>query len=469
MQRGPVGVRQLLRTSAFHLALIYACMFVVSVLVLFGILYWATIGSVSRQIDATIATEIDGLAEQYERRGLNGLVDVLNERVTRTGENKAIYLLADARLQPIAGNLRTWPSTSLTTDGQIEFDTVIRDGETTRYRANILSVGRNYRLLVGRDVREITTISTVFRRSAIWGVAVVLLLAIAGGIIVGLSSQRRIALINRTARSIMDGDLSERVPILGGRDEYDDLATTINQMLSQIEVLLENVRHVGDGVAHDLRTPLTRLRTRLESLLAKGSADAHELGDCLAEADSLLTTFTAILRIARLESGSYRVAFERTDITALTRDVAELYEAVAEERGIEFECEPGAPAWADVDRELIAQAVTNLIDNALKYCGVPGRVRLSVSTEAGTVCLRVSDNGGGIPAADRERVSNRFVRLEAARGQPGNGLGLSLVKAVAIQHGGRLVLGDNDPGLVATLELPGSNTNPATGDDSAAE
>jgi signal transduction histidine kinase len=454
MQRGPVNVRQLLRTSAFHLALIYASIFLVSVLVLFGILYWSTIGSVSRQIDATIATEIGGLAEQYERRGLNGLVDVLNERVARSGEYKAIYLLADSRLQPIAGNLRKWPSGPVAEEGQIEFDTVVRDGETTRYRANILYVGLNYRLLVGRDVRELTAISIVFRRAAVWGIAVVLLLAIFGSILVGLSSQRRIALINRTARRIMSGDLSERVPILGASDEYDDLATNINEMLSQIEILLENVRHVGDGIAHDLRTPLTRLRTRLEALAAKGSADADDLSDCLAEADSLLATFTAILRIARLESGSYRAAFERSDVAALALDVGELYEAVAEERNITLDREVSEPAGADVDRELIAQALTNLIDNALKYCGAPGQVRLRVEADARTVRIIVSDNGSGIPAADRDRVTNRFVRLETARDRPGNGLGLSLVKAVANHHGGRLIFGDNAPGLVATLELP---------------
>jgi signal transduction histidine kinase len=212
-------------------------------------------------------------------------------------------------------------------------------------------------------------------------------------------------------------------------------------------------------VAHDLRTPLTRLRTRLEALTAKGTANASELGDCLAEADSLLATFTAILRIARLESRAWQSAFERTDLAKLARDVGELYEAVAEDRGIHFDCALSEPAWAMADRELIAQALTNLLDNALKYCGEPGHVALRVETNAEHIRLLVSDNGGGIPATDRERVTNRFVRLETARDRPGNGLGLPLVKAVAEQHRGALMLRDNHPGLLAILEIPRNSDN----------
>jgi signal transduction histidine kinase len=432
----------------------YAAIFMVSVLVLFGILYWATIGSVSRQIDATIQSEILGLAEQYERGGLNGLADVLNERVARTTDYHAIYLFVDSRLVPVAGNLRKWPSAKPDADSQIEFDTVIRDDDTRRYRASILSVGRTYRLLVGRDVHELTQISTVFRRAAFWGIAVMFLLSVAGGAFVSLSAQRRIALINRTARRIIGGDLSERVPITGGRDEYDDLAVNINEMLSQIEILLANVRHVGDSVAHDLKTPLTRLRNRLESLSHSDASMSAELQRCIDESDHLLATFNALLRIARIESGAYRTGFSTFEIMDIVSGVCDLYHAAAEEKDIALTVTRNSPAQIYGDRELLTQALANLLDNAVKYTPRGGKVSIDVIEQKNDLVLAVSDTGPGVPADDHLRIQQRFIRLDEARSAPGNGLGLALVKAVADQHGGQLRIEDLDPGLRVAIVVP---------------
>ena len=441
------------RTSAFQLAVIYAGLFAASVALIFAFIYWSTVGYLERQTTATIEAEIQGLAEQFNRRGLRGLIDIVAQRVRRDTDGRSVYLFADNNLRPLAGNLRRWPSGLNRSGGWVNF--IREDGERrVAVQARVLAVTPELTLLVGRDIRELQNIRQLFQRTATIGIVATLMLALLGGILVGISSQRRVAEINRLTRRIVAGDLSERIPSAGGTDEYDELVENLNAMFDQIATLLESIRHVGDGVAHDLRTPLTRLRTRLETLTSQGTASAAELADCLGEADSLLHTFTAILRIARLESGGYRSAFARTDIARLATDVAELYQAVADDRGITLECRAIEPVWAMADRELIAQALTNLLDNALKYSDDGGRVELSVEKTPESIRVRVSDDGPGIPAADRNRVTDRFVRLELARDRPGNGLGLPLVKAVAEQHKGRFTLDDHRPGLVATLELP---------------
>ncbi len=446
--------RMLLRTSAFQLAISYATVFLVSVLVLFGVLYWATIGGVSRQIDATIESEIRGLAEQYERRGVNGLVDVLNERARRSTDYGAIYLFADERGTPITGNLRRWPSVAANTDGKIEFETSLGDNTAVRYRASVLSVDRRYRLLVGRDLRELTQLNSVFERSAVWGIGFVLLLAIVGGVLMSVSAQRRVAVINRTARRIMSGDLSERVPISGARDEYDDLATNINSMLSQIEILLENVRHVGDSIAHDLKTPLTRLRNRLETLAGSSTAIPGEIEKCVADSDQLLATFNALLRIARIESGAYRAEFADVDLGEIVDGVCDLYRAAADEKDISLTITTIADTRMFGDRELLTQAFANVLDNALKYTPHNGEIRIVIDAYHGGLDLVVSDSGKGVPIEDHDRIQQRFVRLDSARSEPGNGLGLSLVKAVVEQHQGELMLANLEPGLQIRLRLP---------------
>jgi len=448
-----VRLPRVMKTSAFQLALVHAGLFAASVVIIFAFIYWSTIGYLERQTTATIEADIQGLAEQFGRRGLRGLIDVVAERVNRDDEGRSVYLFADSNLRPLAGNLDRWPPGLSPSGGWVDF----RRGQgehSVLIRARVLAVTPQLTLLVGRDIRELENIRRVFEETVSVGIGATLILALLGGTVLGMSSRHRIAEINRITRRIVAGDLTERIPRRGGNDENDDLIANLNSMFDQINMLLENMRHVGDSVAHDLRTPLTRLRYRLEALTLKGSASAAELSECLDEADRLLATFTATLRIARLESGAYRSAFDRTDVAELVRDLAELYEAVAEERGVELVCEIGDPVYAMVDRELVAQALTNLIDNAFKYCGDPGRVELRVESTDDVVRIRVCDNGPGIPENDRDRVTDRFVRLEAARGKPGNGLGLTLVRAVADQHGGKLVLGDNGPGLQATLQLP---------------
>jgi len=444
---------RLFRTNVFRLTLAYMALFALSVGALSAFVYSATLGYLDTQTNAIIEAEINGLRETYERSGLGGLRDVIQERSARDyeQERRSFYLLVDPIGAPVAGNLQAWPIGANDALGQwVDF---VQRGSDTPVRALLLQVGA-YRLLVGRDIREVTAIKQVLRSASIYGISLTLALALVGGLLLAISAERRLAEINRTTRQIMAGDLSRRAPLKGSDDEHDELAQNINTMLDQIENLLEGMRHVGDSVAHDLRGPITRLRNRLETVAAAEKPSRDDLADCVAQLDQVLATFNALLRIARVESGAYRSAFTTVDLKPIVQDVCELYQAAAEERHVTLR--GGAAESVEVfgDRELLAQVLTNLVDNAVKYTPPGGVVRIELARSGDRAQVRVADSGSGIPLEDRSRVLQRFTRLDRARSQPGNGLGLALVNAVTLQHHGRLSLGDNGPGLVVTVELP---------------
>ena len=448
-------LRTLLHTSVLQLTLVYVALFGASVLALFGFIYWSTLGFFEQQTNETIQVEIDGLREQYERRGASGLADIIDERVRRDDENRSVYLLADAIGRPLAGNVPYWPQELDALTGRwIDFEKPGDNGVSTPVRAALIRIGPGLRLLVGRDIRELVQIRRLFARASIYGFTLTMALAIAGGVLMALSARRRLADLNRTTRQIMAGDLSRRAPIRGSGDEHDELAANINAMLDQIQSLLEGMRHVGDSVAHDLRGPLTRLLNRLETVAAAERPRREDLVECVEQVQHVLDTFNALLRIARVESGAHRSAFAALDLERIVRDVCELYQAAADERKVELLCEVRAGVEVFGDRELLAQALTNLLDNAVKYTPTGGRVVVTLDRTDDRARIRVADSGPGVPVADRERVLQRFTRLDQARSQPGNGLGLALVNAVTTQHHGRLSLGDNSPGLVVTIEIP---------------
>jgi signal transduction histidine kinase len=454
-----VNVRLLLRTSTFQLSMRYMLLFTISVLVLFGVLYWSTVGSLYREINATIDAEISGLAEQYERQGLRGLIDVVAKRVQRQQDERSIYLFADSSLQLLAGNMDHWPQDLLATGRWFEFNKVTANGGNVPVRAKVLSVGRNLRLLVGREIHELAELKRVFKRAAILGIGAVLLVAFTGGLLISIAAERRVSAINRTARQIIEGDLSQRIPLIGSRDEYDSLAININAMLDQIEALLSGIRHVGDSIAHDLKTPLTRLRNKLEELSVDGSHDSTQqigLNECIEESDRLLATFNALLRIARIESGAYRSAFRTIDLAEIARDAFDLYQPAAEEKQITLACHCDDTEPLFGDRELLAQAIVNLLDNSIKYVPVGGHVELAIRSESDHVRLTIADSGPGIAEDEITNVERRFVRLDQARSESGNGLGLTLVRAVVEQHRGRMIVENMDPGLRVSLELPRS-------------
>ena len=349
--------------------------------------------------------------------------------------------------------LPSWP-TGADGDPDGQWVDFVQSDSDTPVRALLLRIGPGFRLLVGRDIREITAIRQVLRNASFYGITLTLALALVGGVLLAVSAERRLAEINRTTRQIMAGDLSRRAPLRGSDDEHDELAQNINSMLDQIENLLAGMRHVGDSVAHDLRGPITRLRNRLETVAAAENPSREDLAECVAQLDQVLATFNALLRIARVESGAYRSAFTTVDLAPIVRDVCELYQAAAEERHVTLSADTGKSVEVHGDRELLAQVLTNLVDNAVKYTPEGGNVRIELARNGDTARLSVADSGPGIAPEDRSRVLQRFTRLDRARSKPGNGLGLALVNAVTLQHHGRLTLGDNGPGLVVTVELP---------------
>jgi signal transduction histidine kinase len=449
--RAPV----ILRSTAFRVALLYAVVFGASVLVLLAFLYWSTAGYMARQADATIAAEIEGLAEQYRREGLERLTRVIAERIRRDPQGRSVYLFADANLNALAGNLDRWPDAIPDADGWIEFPL---DTENTRgyARARRFVLERRLRLLVGRDVQELHDVESLIVAALSWGLALTLALAIAGGMATSRAILRRLDTINATSREIMAGDLGRRVPVSSRGDDFDELASNLNRMLDEIESLLASIKQVSDNVAHDLRTPLTRLRQRLEAvqLAAHEGSDNEQLAAAAIEdTDQLLAAFSALLRIARLESGRVDAPMVPVDLSALATDAYELYEANAQANHVHLRQRYTTGAWVVADRDLLFQALCNLLDNALKFTPRDGAVSIEVERRQACVAMRIVDNGPGIPDNLRDKVLTRFFRGDASRSTPGHGLGLSLVAAVAKHHDADITLFDNAPGLTVQLEF----------------
>ncbi|MGE0485561.1 MAG: sensor histidine kinase [Gammaproteobacteria bacterium] len=448
-------VGALLRTTTLQLTLSYVVLFGVSVSVLTLFFYWSTIGVVVRETDATLKSEITGLAEQYIEHGLDRLLNVIAHRIRTDETGDMLYLFATPDNRPLAGNLTTWPAVEPDAEGWIEFVHTRADGRTVPARARVYLLRDGLHLLVGRNIAQIHQLKAVFNRALLIGVGLVLVLAAFGGLFLSSRVLNRIAAFTGVTAEIVDGRLDRRVATRGTGDEFDVLAQQINVMLDRLESLVGTVRHVSDNIAHDLRTPLTRLRNRIEMAARAAPADLRgELELSVEDADQLLATFSALLRIARIESGSYDAEFATVALDRLVDDALELYQGVAEARGIRLaaDCEPGSAV--DGDRNLLFQAIANLLDNALKFAPDGSTVNVGVHSEPGAVRVRVADAGPGIPASERERVTQRFARLDQSRSLPGAGLGLSLVKAVAELHQGTLDFSDNAPGLRVSLRLP---------------
>lgn len=449
-------IARLLRSSTFRLAVLYMALFGASVAVLLVFIYWSTAGYMALQTDDTIEAEVTGLAERYGISGLDGLIRSIDERISRKPNGDAVYLLTDDQLTPLIGNLDRWPRVTKDSDGWLNFnleqETVA--GEVThRARARPFTLRGGYRLLVGRDMHELDATRTLIVRAIAWGLAITVMMALAGGIMLSRSTMRRLEAINETSRRIMRGDLTRRIPTRSTDDDFDQLADNLNGMLDTIEQLMEDVRRVTDNVAHDLRTPLTRLRHRLEELQSDGSLDKSTVEAALADADGLLATFNALLRIASIESGRRRAAFENIALDDVVRDVTELYEPLAEEKMQKLDVTASENVHVRGDRDLLFQAFANLLDNAIKYTPQGGDIRVSLEDGAAGPRIRIIDSGPGIPEQSREQVFKRFFRLEESRHTPGNGLGLSLVEAVARLHQASIQL-DGQAGLDVSLAFP---------------
>lgn len=449
------AVRPLLESATFRVALLYMALFALSVAALLGFIHYATAGYLARQTDAAIAREVAELANQYRAGGVVALAREITNKSTANIGGRSVYLLVDEEMEPIAGNLNRWPDElDPSTEGWLGLSLTGPRGETLPARARVFQPGGKLHLLIGRNVAEQRAFRNLIVGATGWGLVLSLVLAVVGGLLMSRTITRRLERINRTAQEVMAGDLDRRIPQSGADDEFERLTRNLNRMLDQIQYLMDSVRQVSDNIAHDLRTPLTRLRWRLEQLAdVTESERAESIEQAVAEADGLLNTFQALLRIAEAEAGN-RERFARLDVSALVRDVGELYEPVADDGEQSLAIDADGPLYVTGDRDLLFQALTNLVDNAVRHASCAGTIRLGAERRNGHVELVVADSGPGIPADQREAVLQRFVRLETSRGSPGSGLGLSLVNAVARLHGGEVVLEDNGPGLRVRLRLP---------------
>jgi signal transduction histidine kinase len=447
---------RILPSTSLRLALGYAVLFVLSSLALVGFLWWQTADYLDREINAVIIADTRAIADRMRDFGLSGAIATINERISRSADEHTIYLLTDPDLNPIAGNLDAWPIEVGRPPGWYQVELVRGDKS---YATRVLNVGltRNFHLLVGRDVQERVLVRGLIVRGLAWAGLIAVLLAVLGGLLVRRSMLHRVEAINRTTRAIVRGDLSQRVPSRDSSDEFDQLAKTINSMLGQIQILVEGVRNTTNAIAHDLRTPLAELRSRLEGVL-RGSREERLSGDlteAISDVDRLIGIFNALLRLAELDSGVQRSAFHQVDLAAVVSEVADLYDPLAEEKAQSLDVDVAEHPTVIGDSLLIAQAVGNLVDNAVKYTPQHGAITVRLATRSdGQVAITVSDSGPGISQAERERTVERFYRGDASRGTPGVGLGLSLVSAVARLHNGTLEFADNHPGLIAALVLP---------------
>ncbi|APH55927.1 Two component system histidine kinase [Granulibacter bethesdensis] len=445
----------LVPSASVRFAMLYAGLFAISALALAVFLWWTTAGLLNRQTETAILTDAQGLAERWNDGGLPALVQGIQERLSENLDDDAIYLLTDPEQRRIAGNLAHWPSQMNTTNTWFELS-IQRAGTKSLARIRRFDLPSGFHLLIGRDVQARARLRDLLTGSLVWAMVVVVALSIAGALVVRGLFRRSLADISSVAAAIGAGNLTRRVKLSGRGDEFDRLAETVNDMLDRIGRLMEGVKQVSNAIAHDLRTPIARVRARLEDALTYSEEDtklAAAVERAIADLDGVTAIFQGLLRIAEIESGARRSAFATTDLQPILADLCELYEPLAEEKNLlfVFDCPNPLPIFGD--RSLLQQALANMLDNAIKFLPTGGTLHLSGWRNGADIFALVADNGPGIPEADRNRATERFFRGETARSTPGSGLGLALVQAVAQLHGGVLRLEDNNPGLRAVLIL----------------
>jgi signal transduction histidine kinase len=446
---------ELLRSAPFRVAAYYAALFAPSVVVLFAVVLWASTAQLTGQLRATVQQEAEGLQALDRAEGLDSLRREVLERIQSARKGETFYLLLDANGGKLAGNVpmpRPVPGwQEVRADGP-------EAGRHSEGKALLLGTRITDGLLfVGRSSQPVDELREVLFIGLGWGVALAVLLALVGGVAMSRSALRRVEAGLAAAEEITQGNLSRRLPVAGTHDEIDRLADVINRMLDRIQDLMESLRQVTNDVAHEMRTPLGRLRQRLESARDRGrGADDYRaaLERAITDVDGILETFSALLRIAQVESGVRRSRFASFDLSALAGGIVETFDAVAEsrEQRIDADIVPGVVVHGD--RELITQALANVVENAIRHTPAGSRIQLALAKSGEGPVLTVADTGPGIPAEEHEKVLRRFYRTEQSRTTPGSGLGLALVKAVMDLHGGRVVLADNAPGLRVALRFP---------------
>jgi signal transduction histidine kinase len=463
---------KLFRATAFRLALAILLLSAVGSGIVVTAIAWQVVSVVDREIAQTVDVEAKGLIDTFNTAGLNALGAIIEARKREPGA--ALYLLTSPIGEPLAGNVEQIPEEVLLHPGfvPIVYRASQKGGRSRQALVGVYVLPGGFRLLIGHDLGDRARIGAVMLRALAVSLIFFAALGALGALFVARRVLQRIDDMNTSAHGIMAGDLSRRLPVSGSGDELDRLAEGLNEMLGRIAELMAGLREVSDNIAHDLRTPLTRLRNHAEAALAfDGDAASYRvaLEKTIEESDALIKIFNALLLIARAEAGGDVGPLQVFDVGEAARSVAELYEPIAEEEGVALSVRVAEPLTVRGNRELIGQAIANLVDNALKY-GAPNRVGDGVGAKpdvviaaeriGGSVVLTIADRGSGIALADRARVLGRFVRLEGSRSRPGSGLGLSLAAAVARMHGGSVELEDNEPGLRVRLTLPATDPLP---------
>ncbi|MCU0946548.1 MAG: ATP-binding protein [Rubritepida sp.] len=451
---------RLLQSAAFRIALLFMGVFSVAAGFLVAVLWWATAGALDRQTIAAIRADTAALIERHRDGGTRGLQEAIGDRLALDASAETIYLLVDAQGRKLAGNLDAWPR-PIGEEGPWFRIRIEQDGAIAEARVHRRDLP-GLRLLVGRDESERVQLRLLLTEGVVWSLGAVFVFAVIGSAIVRRALERRMRPAVVTALGIAGGDLSARVPLAGSGDEFDRLGATMNTMLDRIAALMAGVRGVSDAIAHDLRTPIARARAKLEEALATATTEEAlraAIEEGIHDLDNITRIFRALLRIAEAEAGARRAAFAPLDLPEVLRDAAEFYEAMAESHGQHLESALPEHLRLVGDRDLLLQAVANLLDNAIKFTPAGGTVRLDARADEAGVAIRVSDSGPGLSDADKARAMERFFRADASRGTPGSGLGLSLVRAVAQLHGGEVVLEDavpgaSPPGLAVVIRLP---------------
>ena len=453
-------LRKTLRSSTFKLALLAIGIFGASVVALFGYVYWSAASYVHSRSDHAITAEHAILRRAHDRAGRDELIATIEQRVANERFEGKIYLLVDPSFARVAGNLTIWPLAPEGPQGWTNFSAREWKPDAAKrplLRAVSETLPDGYHLLVGKEIDDLDEFAGKIHAAVAWTIVLLFVLAGVASFSVTRRTVGRIEAINAASRAIMQNGLGKRIPLRGTRDEWDQLVENLNLMLDRIEELMGEVKQVTDNMAHDLRTPLARMRGRLEKAYSRQRDSEYDqalIGATMADLDKVLGTFSSLLRISQIESSDRRAAFRTVDLAEIAREVVELFDAAAEEKGAHLKTVGDEPVLVTGDRALLFDVVANLVDNAIRHGREAGQVTVEVMQSDLGAIISVADDGPGIPLNERQHVFKRFYRLERSRHTPGNGLGLSLVTAVAHLHEARTEMVDNKPGLRVRICVP---------------
>lgn len=445
-----------LRSNSFKMLMFYLLVFSCSVLLLSFFLYRGTISYITQQTDSVIEAEINGLSEQYSKRGLQELVSTIDRRISKSPASASIYLLVDRQYRRVSGNLAAWPTFEQSQGGWVSFNVIDHQQVQQPVRAKVFKLYGDYRLIVGRNISTLTQVKNLITDALIWFFALTLTLGVAGGLFISRRMLGKVTRISRSCEQIINGDLTQRIERDNSGDEFDQLSKTMNTMLDSNYQSMLDIKRVSDNIAHDLKTPLSRLKNALEQarMAQDNQTMQGQIEHSIEEADNLLGMFNALLKIVSIETNQ-DTPLAALDLQPLLEDVFELYQPIAESKHIDLQLQidQGVPLILS-NRDLLFQAVANVVDNAIKYTPEAGNVSLYLQNKQGQTAVVIQDSGIGVPDAELPQITQRFYRTDQSRQLPGTGLGLSLVSAICQALSVDLHFTHGQPGLKVYFGFP---------------